>query len=1016
MQVMSSTSTPTKMPMAARSNSPSPVRSIGSELSPFSKLRAGIQEDIRTSKVSPQAEATKIRAGSNSNASITSETESYVPQRTVQKRSSIDEDSSESDEAPRRPVGRIAARLRAAAGGSEDQTSDEGAYARIKRQLMNRTVSNPSEDAMETSFDVAKTSPTKVVEQPGTGSSLHSSPANNPESAARDVSLGLFVSPSQPAAASPIQDDDVGRSDSDSDALPSTLIGNERFQALVAKKRGERLAREQAAKEEAKESQKRAAEKLSKEVEQLGKILSEEVDDDEDRVTRNRLTQQSRPVRKASKKALEEMSRETQRLARNQQLTHQTMVKKKFTTQDLFKKFNYKQDEVALGQSASHTDDEYVMSGALISSDIEGKKAKETPPSSPPSIAGSQNKATSMSDPVNDPITEPEAQGGSDLDEDLPTLQEVMTQPALKVDKGKAPVKLQEVQMAETTKPKTNGQTKKYRIRSPRGNSKADDSDDEIEIVGKPRFAIFDKLPSKKSAESHSLLHLRALAHLTSPSKVAQKGRKSLTPSELQLQLQQKARKQALREKQERIAELRAKGIVIQTEEEKEKEQLEIENLLEKARQEAQELAKREKEAAKKEGQTSAESFEDSDDEEDGEYVASAEEELEEEVDVALSGSEEEAVDGDDENEEEEIDEDLVMDDDANPLIDNAATEDESKANGQHCTVSQEPSDEEENERVSNVSRTRPLNSRRCNVVVEDDEEEEEVSHAKQSPDQMKTPQPAQSSAAAAFGFKRPQSGGLGLTQMFAGTMADLDSQTEPSQALNVEQDSLALLREIPMATLPDPGNFAIEKTSNVLVHDSQDRSQQDSMPQPIDFGFSQFASQPPGTVSSAKFSEMPEPTQDAGFDLSRTPAVLTAAPHSTVETVVLPQEESPVIQRRGRLHRRTEASVVLTDDETTVAGDTDVGRDDDFYLSTTAFDVLFKAAKKLPPVDSFDKKKSEAKTMFEEQAEESEDEYAGLGGASDEDSDSELDEEVQKMMDDSHVNVNESKLAQLFA
>lgn len=982
------------------------------ELSPFSKLRAGIQEDIRASKVSPSAQVTNDRARSTSNASIASETRSDVPQSTLQRRGSIDEDSSEIDDAPRRPVGRLAARLRAAETGSEDESHDSSAYDRIKRQLMNGRARKPSEGAVNTEIGASATPSAAIVEQPSPEPSRRSSLSTKPTSAARDVSPGLFVSPGPPAATPSAHSDDVRLSDSESEAMPSSMIGNARFRALVAKKRAERLALEQAAEAKAKESQKRAAEKLSKEVEQLGKILSEEVDDEEDRVARKLLTQHSRPARKASKKALEEMSRETQRLARNQQLTHQAMVKKKFTTQDLFKRFNYQQDDTAHGQSASHTDDEYVMSGALISSDAEGQKAKETPPSSPPSVVGSQSKLKSRTNPTNDDA-EPDADGVDDLDDELPTLEEVMEQPVLKVDKGKAPVNVEDSLLGQTAKQKTGGRTKKYRIRSPLGKANPDDSDDDIEIVGKPRIAVFDKLPSKKSGESHSLLHLRALAHITSPSKVAQKGRKSLTTTELQLQLQQQARKQALREKQDRIAELRAKGIIIQTEEEKEKEQLEIENLLEKARQEAQELARREKEAAKKEGRTVAEGFEDSDDEEDGEYVESVQEEDQDEGDIALSGSEEETADGDDENEDEGS-EDVVMDDHANALIDDAAEEDEDEIEGKSSTVFHEPPYEEENEALS-LAGERTLQSRRRKVVVEDDEEEE-ASYRNQTPDQSKTPQPAQSSAAVAFGFKTPQPGNIGLTQMFAGTMADLDSQTEASQALNVEQDSLALLREIPMATLPDPYNFGIGKISNVLIHDSQDKSQEDSVPQAIDFSFSQFPSQPPGTVSSAKFSEVPEPTQDAGFDLSRTPAVLTAAPHSTVETVVLPQEESPVVQRRGRLHRRTEASAVLTDDEGTAAVDADVGENNDFELSTTAFDVLFKAAKKAPPASNFDKKKSEARTMFEEQAEESEDEYAGLGGASDEDSDSEVDEEVQKMMDDSHVEVNESKLAQLFA
>jgi hypothetical protein len=41
------------------------------------------------------------------------------------------------------------------------------------------------------------------------------------------------------------------------------------------------------------------------------------------------LSQKARQPRKASKKALEEMSRETQRMSRNMQLAHQAQTKKK---------------------------------------------------------------------------------------------------------------------------------------------------------------------------------------------------------------------------------------------------------------------------------------------------------------------------------------------------------------------------------------------------------------------------------------------------------------------------------------------------------------------------------------------------------------------------------------------------------------------------------------------------------------------------------------------------------------
>jgi len=56
------------------------------------------------------------------------------------------------------------------------------------------------------------------------------------------------------------------------------------------------------------------------------------------------------------------------------------------------------------------------------------------------------------------------------------------------------------------------------------------------------------------------------------------------------------------------------------------------------------------------------------------------------------------------------------------------------------------------------------------------------------------------------------------------------------------------------------------------------------------------------------------------------------------------------------------------------------------------------------------------AKDMIEEQAQESEDEYAGVGGASDDESGGEEDELVRQMMDHSEVQVDERELAAFYA
>jgi mediator of replication checkpoint protein 1 len=104
--------------------------------------------------------------------------------------------------------------------------------------------------------------------------------------------------------------------------------------------------------------------------------------------------------------------------------------------------------------------------------------------------------------------------------------------------------------------------------------------------------------------------------------------------AELSANLLYKARQQAAKERRERIEELRAKGVVIETAEERAAMEDDMENLVEKARKEADEIARLEKAAKKKEGQN-----DDDDEDEDDDYQ--------------LSGSDEEAYgEGDDEDED----------------------------------------------------------------------------------------------------------------------------------------------------------------------------------------------------------------------------------------------------------------------------------------------------------------------------------------------------------------------------
>ena len=75
------------------------------------------------------------------------------------------------------------------------------------------------------------------------------------------------------------------------------------------------------------------------------RLADQESDSDPDGENGRRLTQQTRPTRKAGKKALEEMARDQQRISRNMQLAHQAKTKKKYGTKDLFAKFGFNQPD-----------------------------------------------------------------------------------------------------------------------------------------------------------------------------------------------------------------------------------------------------------------------------------------------------------------------------------------------------------------------------------------------------------------------------------------------------------------------------------------------------------------------------------------------------------------------------------------------------------------------------------------------------------------------------------------------
>jgi mediator of replication checkpoint protein 1 len=497
-----------------------------------------------------------------------------------------------------------------------------------------------------------------------------------------------------------------------------------------------------------------------------------------------------------------------------------------------------------------------------------------------------------------------------------------------------------------------------------------EDSDDDLEVITSPakcrKIAAFENLPARQAQESTSMLRLRLLAHLTSPTSRS----KSMSPAELSASLRLQARQQALNERRERIEELRSKGVIIETAEERAAMEADVEDLLEKARNEAAEIARRERAARKKEGEG------DGDSEDDDDYVLSGSED----------GEEDEAKDDDDEEPDSEQEDEEEYGEDDNGLVDNEAGEADESEDERSEIMSLDGDQEAPVQAVPRKRRTR---------VISDDEDEEPEQQA-----EVKTP--IRSVMASASSAKRPQfpdmpvSNGftMGLTQAFAGTLGD----SEPDKG----EYSFKIIQSLPDPGLPVAEMFAAD--SQVMVKDSQEQRRGS-----IDLlaGYTQSdvrISESPAPRTWSQASQIPEPTQDAGFVFSPFDQTkrFVEPPISTIDTVVLPAGESPILKKRGRLLQRGRPAQ-LSDAE-----------DDGFEIKASAFDVMKMAAKK--PMKPFDKIKSKAKDHIDEAAEESEDEYAGLGGASDDEAGEEDEHDRRMINDNSGEVVDEKELAVLNA
>lgn len=1013
------------------------------QLTPNSKVKAmlaafdkdsddeSVSGPARPRKATPSAQ---ITPSTQLNDDETIETEHLTGYKAA------DSASEDDDEDIFRPKGRVAAMMQANEDDSEeDQSSAETARERVKKMLM--TKSKSPEPAPNTEdADGSDENDTPVVSRKrklrvGRQETPKSSPPR------RSASPSLFVSPAKSTR-------DTGAGSGSDVELPHA--GNARFMALVEKKRRERLAKEA---EAAKEKAKKAEEKK-----QYAQTLDDE-DDVEDSEGERRLTQSSRPNRKASKKALEEMHRETQRLSRNQQLAHYATTKKKFTKVDFFAKFNKQVKVEETPEPARPTS----SSSTAPQSDSE---TKDTPPTSPASPAADTEKAILPSN-----ITALAADVDNDA-ENLPSLEDALVRvqsslPA-KLDKGKGKAIEEPISEPEVSK-KPLFKQRSIRVRAPkladRKTSPLDDSDSDLEIVSvKPLSrrekmdSIFDRVPAKLAKESHSLHALRMLAQVTSPGKqnsnrnFGRNKKPTITTSEMQMSLQQRARQQATREREERLQALRDKGVIIQTAEEREREAAEVDDMVARARMEGEEIAKREKAAAKKERKANGEADalgDDSSDDEDWQDSKKVPEE-EDDDDLSLSGSEEDGDgeeelirSGEDEDEMEEVDGDGVESRPVNAMFDNEADEmddDEAEAEA-NLSIDEEMADDgdaedEEEDLALNQKNRRPRNPK----IISDDEDEDEEEQEKQTPVAPQVDSPLQLSSKSPLapnsvlrsatktfipGLTVAGPAGLGLTQIFAGTMDDSQAfgpsptALEPeSQQVESNQDSLAFLRRLRAPDLPPFVPTLEEDTQDAdMINQSQVSHIPESQPaeetqtQNIDLHFSQSqVHEFDSLVHDTQLSQMFEATQDVGFQhMTPIKGRFAEAPPSTVDTVILEptdlpetMDETPIVKKKGKLRQR--ARIATFSDEEDAGELEEAVEEEDFELTANAFDVMRKSSKKKAEKkveEDFDKKKSKAKEMVNEQAEESEDEYAGLGGASDDESGAEDDAFVKDMIND---------------
>lgn len=938
----------------------------------------------------------------------------------------------ESDEAPIVSRGGLAARLyrRQERTTSSCASGDDNVYERIKNQLLPKTDLThqaPSPDALPTSNGTR----VENISTPHATHRFHNEDSST-QSTPRSKRSALRATQVSHVDSNVVGH--VGTDDGSSSDLPAEPQNSDKLKALVARKRDEFRAREMAKKKKVARKNghsHKSSDMASASVDQGLSGISEDSADDQ--VGEGKLTQKARSTRKASKKALQEMNRETQRMSRNMQLAHQAKTRKKITKESFFSRFSFQSHTPASSHAVQGPSSSTVASSAPPS-DKEAYSANESPPTSPLRADDVLQKLSATKIVQELPANKAHMRV-EDIEAVLPSNLSVLDHPSRKLPKRAENSSLgslneASMQVRNVIKIKC---PKTVPIVNPSDHATVRTLDFESDIEIMPRrnpkrsLEVFDRLPMHGLNEDRSLQNLRALAHLNSPGKRLSSSKATFTMSEMQSSLQRKARKQAAEERAARIRALTDRGIIVPSAEERENDQAAIEDLVEKARQEAASIMQKEKDAVRKEkiasgGMNNNDPSSDEDEDFEGDD--------EDESDVDFSGSSHEGGS--------QINDDIDIDEDTPKSLDRGECDERANSplaerNSNRLRSADSCGDEKENEEHDHIEQgedepgqltnknTSYVNERRrrktTHVIEDDDDSMDEVG---------KLPACVDPTVQRPFipGLAFSNGLAMGMTQAFAATMADLQSQAGSASA-GLDQDSLNLLGSIPEPNFPvydleDSEQMVLDsQTSLEQPNGDADGPQESSMEITIDFSQSQIRNMTEdsqGLPTATQTSEIPDPTQDVGFEKSSPIRNrFVSIPPSTVDTVILSgARNTPVVRRKGRLRRRTSLSTTnlnMIDDahpQGAISGS---------FISANAFDVLKKGAEQsLKAVDMFDKKQSEARAMVEEQAQESEDEYAGLGGASDDESAGEEDEEIQKMIDEGEVEVDERELAAFYA